>query len=330
MFVSLGAKLLMDNGIPHAELKKAIREAARWHAVLLSPAATNDEQAAWQEWLQQAPSHCLAWQQVEQVQADIRRVPSDVALPALRGAALSRRDLLRRLAVIALTTPVGWAAWRIAPWQQWQAQYITATGEQQSLTLQDGGSLVLNTATSMDVCFSDSLRLLALHKGEVLVQTTADQHLPARPFVVETRHGRVEALGTRFIVRVSNQGSDVTVLDKKVRITPTHSLNHMDIKAGQQLYFNNKKFNPIMPAKPHADSWVHGSLMVVDMPLRELLEELSRYRRGLLSCSDDIADLKISGAFPLNETDRALTAITRAFPIREQRMTEYWVRLTAI
>jgi len=95
----------MDNGIPHAELKKAIREAARWHAVLLSPAATNDEQAAWQEWLQQAPSHCLAWQQVEQVQADIRRVPSDVALPALRGAALSRRDLLRRLAVIALTTP---------------------------------------------------------------------------------------------------------------------------------------------------------------------------------------------------------------------------------
>ncbi|WP_052063940.1 FecR domain-containing protein [Nitrincola sp. A-D6] len=255
------------------------------------------------------------------------RMPSEVALPTLRGVALSRRDLLRRLAVLALIAPVGLATWRIPPWQQWQAQYTTGIGEQQSLLLPDGGSLVLNTATSVDVHFSDTLRLLKLYSGELLVQTAPDNHVPARPFVVETPQGQVQALGTRFIVRINNEHSDISVLDKSVRITPSQNTQQIDVETGQQISFTTTELGLTLPVAPHAGSWLNGSLVVVDMPLDALLAELSRYRKGLLSCSDDIAHLKISGAFPLNDTDRALTAITHTFPVRERRMTGYWVRL---
>ena len=67
--------------------------------------------------------------------------------------------------------------------------------------------------------------------------------------------------------------------------------------------------------------------MVVDMPLRALLAELGRYRRGLLACSDAVAGLRVSGTFPLADTDRALSVITEAFPLRQRRLTDYWVTL---
>ncbi|MBD3649871.1 MAG: iron dicitrate transport regulator FecR, partial [Alcanivorax sp.] len=79
-----------------------------------------------------------------------------------------------------------------------------------------------------------------------------------------------------------------------------------------------------------AASWAGGKLMVVDMPLRELLAELGRYRRGHLACSDAVAGLRVSGTFPLTDTDRALGVITEAFPLRQRRLTDYWVTLLPV
>ena len=319
-----------NNSASSIEFRNAIREAARWYAILLSPDVNATDQQQWQDWLKQTPHNRLAWQEVEQVQAKVNKLPSEVTLPSLRGAALSRRDLLRRLSFIALAAPVGWMAWRTQPWQTWQAQYATAIGEQQQFILADGGNVILNTATALDVLFTTDTRLIKLYKGEIRVQTAPDNHTPTRPFIVETSHGRIEALGTRFMVRIDNNHTDVTVLNKTVRITPKNAAQYRDIKAGQQLSFTTSTLGPIEPVDNNADSWVNGSLIVVDMPLGKLLAELSRYRRGILSCSDDIADLKISGAFPVKDTDRALAAITRAFPLNQIRRTQYWVHLIPI
>ncbi|HCE41020.1 MAG TPA: iron dicitrate transport regulator FecR, partial [Alcanivorax sp.] len=75
----------------------------------------------------------------------------------------------------------------------------TATGEIRDLGLDDGGRLWLNSATTVDVAYDDALRRVTLHDGEILIQTGADPR--RRPFVVDTRHGRLRALGTRFTVR---------------------------------------------------------------------------------------------------------------------------------
>lgn len=316
--------------VSHDELKRAIRAAARWYAVLQSPSVTPADHQGWQAWMLQHASHPLAWREVEQVQASFTRVPGEIALPALRDAAISRRELLRRLGIVVVATPMAATAWRLKPWLGWQAEYTTGTGEQHSLTLVDGGKLILNTASAVDVDYSADARLIQLHRGEIYIETAPDSPAQNRPFLVATPHGSIQALGTRFIVSLDGHHTTVTVLEKIVRISPTAGGEQRDLESGQQLRFTSHSIAPTVSAGSYAGSWLNRSLTVVDMPLRELLAELSRYRRGILSCSDDVAGLKISGAFPLDDTDRALDAITRAFPVQERRWAGYWVRLTGV
>ena len=308
-------------------LKDAIRDAARWYAVLNAPDVTPADQRGWQQWLADAPEHRLAWREVERVQDSLQRVPGRLAAPALQRATLTRRQVLTRLGMVAVAAPVGALTWQLAPWERWRAQYVTGIGEQRKLVLADGSQLMLNTDTHVDTDYNPRHRLIRLHDGEILVQSAPDPRRPSRPLLVDTPEGRIQALGTRFTVRREAGQTRVTVLADTVRVT---SANHPDgrlVQQGEEIRFTAGDLPPTGPAPAGAASWAGGKLMVVDMPLRALLAELGRYRRGLLACSDAVAGLRVSGTFPLADTDRALSVITEAFPLRQRRLTDYWVTL---
>ena len=72
-----------------------------------------------------------------------------------------------------------------------------------------------------------------------------------------------------------------------------------------------------------------GLMVADDLPLSELVAELERYRRGHLGCAPAVAGLRISGVFRLDDTDAALSAITRTLPVRIQRVGPYWTRIDA-
>ena len=311
-------------------LKDAIRDAARWYAVLNAPDVTPADQRGWQQWLADAPEHRLAWREVERVQDSLQRVPGRLAAPALQRATLTRRQVLTRLGMVAVAAPVGALTWQLAPWERWRAQYVTGIGEQRKLVLADGSQLMLNTDTRVDTDYNPRHRLIRLHDGEILVQSAPDPRRPSRPLLVDTPEGRIQALGTRFTVRRDAGQTRVTVLADTVRVT---SANHPDgrlVQQGEEIRFTAGDLPPTGPAPAGAASWAGGKLMVVDMPLRELLAELGRYRRGLLACSDAVAGLRVSGTFPLADTDRALSVITEAFPLRQRRLTDYWVTLLPV
>jgi transmembrane sensor len=65
------------------------------------------------------------------------------------------------------------------------------------------------------------------------------------------------------------------------------------------------------------------------MPLGEWVAELGRYRRGVLRCDPAVAGLRVSGAFPLDDTDRALQLLADTFPVRHVWRTRYWVSVEA-
>ena len=311
-------------------LKDAIRDAARWYAVLNAPDVTPADQRGWQQWLADAPEHRLAWREVERVQDSLQRVPGRLAAPALQRATLTRRQVLTRLGMVAVAAPVGALTWQLAPWERWRAQYVTGIGEQRKLVLADGSQLMLNTDTRVDTDYNPRHRLIRLHDGEILVQSAPDPRRPSRPLLVDTPEGRIQALGTRFTVRREAGQTRVTVLADTVRVT---SANHPDgrlVQQGEEIRFTAGDLPPTGPAPAGAASWAGGKLMVVDMPLRALLAELGRYRRGLLACSDAVAGLRVSGTFPLADTDRALSVITEAFPLRQRRLTDYWVTLLPV
>ena len=311
-------------------LKDAIRDAAHWYAVLNAPDVTKADQRRWQQWLADAAIHRLAWREVERVRDSMHRVPGELAAPALQRAILTRRQMLTRLGMVALAAPAGALAWRLAPWERWHSQYATATGEQRTVVLADGSQLMLNTRTSVDTDYDPRHRLIHLHDGEIMVQSAPDPRRPVRPLIVDTRQGRIQALGTRFAVRSEGPYTRVTVLADAVRVTIANQPDSRLVHQGEEIRFSESALSTKRPAPASAASWVTGKLMVVDQPLRELLAELGRYRRGHLSCSDAVAGVRVSGTFPLMDTDRSLNLITEAFPLRQRRLTDYWVTLLPV
>lgn len=303
--------------------RDALRSAAQWYARLSSGVDTQAERLGWERWHNADPLHRQAWQQVESVRRMVEGVPGPVAASALHSARASRRRVLRQLLVLAGVGAVGWSGWD----SQWRtalmASHHTGVGERRQVTLADGSQVLLDSQCALDVRFDGERRLLRLLSGRMLVETAVDSL--ARPFLVEVGQGQVRALGTRFTVQAEARFCEVAVLEKAVEVRPAASDPVLRLEAGQQLRFDATRLGEPWSSDASVASWRNGSLIAIQRPLGDLLDELSRYRHGWLRCDPSIAGLKISGAFPLDDTDRALAALESGFGLRIVRRTDYWV-----
>ncbi|WYX33500.1 FecR domain-containing protein [Achromobacter xylosoxidans] len=230
--------------------------------------------------------------------------------------------------LLASAGGAGWLAYRDDTWRGWTAQYRTAVGARREVMLADHSRIVLNAATAMDVLFDARQRLIALHAGEILVETSPDPAPVARPFIVRTREGSITALGTRFVVRRDDGVSTVQVLDGAVRVAPRGATSDRarQVPAGMSLRFGNGIDEGLAPVAGDPSAWQRGMLQVDGMPLRTFLAELQRYRSGWIDCAPEVAHLPISGAFPLEDTDRVLATVADTLPLRLRYRTRYWSR----
>jgi transmembrane sensor len=306
---------------------KAISVAAQWYARLHSGVATDADRSAWNDWLVADPAHLQAWQRMAAVGEQMASVPGTLASPALRGADLSRRQVVRSVLLLASASSVGWLGWRSETSRSLFADLRTAVGERRELRLADGSSLLLNTDTSVNLRFDGRQRVLELLSGEILVTTAVDPL--QRPFKVLTRHGEVLALGTRFIVRSQELGGEVSVLEKAVQVSPALGGAMIRVEAGQSVAFNGRSAGALRRNDASVGAWQQGSIIAIDRPLSELLADISRYRSGVLRCDPRIAQLKVSGAFPIDNTDRALAALESGLSLRVTQYSRYWVNVSS-
>ena len=72
-------------------------------------------------------------------------------------------------------------------------------------------------------------------------------------------------------------------------------------------------------------AWADGILVAAHMRLEDFIAELSRYRRGQLHCDPKVANLLISGTYPIDDTERVLDLLHVSLPVRVKRFTRYWV-----
>jgi transmembrane sensor len=318
--------------------RRVLEEAARWYVRLHGdePAQPSAREAqSWQRWLDEAPDHRRAWERVRHLQARMGRVPADIALPTLqaRTGMVSRRGALKTFGLVLGVGTAGAMGWRLleqSPWLAWGATCRTGTGGRLSHQLADGSMLELNTDSAVDVAFDAQTRLLRLHRGEILVSTRPDGAAVHRPFVVQTRQGRLTALGTRFIVRQLGEATRLTVLEHAVRAEPADAPQQaVHVAAGEQLLMQAAGAGAVQPAPAYEDAWSRGMLVALDWRLDEFLEELARYRPGLLHCDASVAALKVSGVFHLARPEAVLDNLTGSLPVRVQRLGRWWTRVTA-
>ena len=174
----------------------------------------------------------------------------------------------------------------------------------------------------MDVRFDEKQRRVILQEGEILVETG---HGDARPFIVETREGSMRALGTRFLVKREEEGTRLSVLQSAVAAHPESSTEEQILHEGQQVLMRNNGLGPIIALNLGADAWTRGMLVVDNARLEDLVHELGRYRRGHLGVAPEVADLRITGSFPLQNTDLALSALLPTLPVQIEQHTQWRV-----
>lgn len=301
-----------------------LEEAADWVIRLRYESADAQTQRAFERWLGQGEAHAQAWARAEQVLGAFEGLPAGIGHDVLRATRnrQGRRAVLRAALGLGVVVPTGWIAWREAP--AWRADLRTAAGEQLTRMLDDGTRLVLNSGSAVDLRYGTAERRLVLVAGEVLVTTGHETEPTYRPFVVQTPQGEVQALGTRFSVRLIDDRTEVMVFEHAVLARPAHAAP-LRIDAGQRGSFTLGQAGALAPVDDSAAFWEQGMLVVRDQRLADVVAELARHRPGFLRCSPEVADLRVSGALSLRDTDAALSALTERLPIAVQRVTRYWV-----
>jgi transmembrane sensor len=281
---------------------------------------------AFSQWLASDEEHARAWRQLGLLDQRV-----SVASGPARAALLQSREGIRRrvrklgsgLASIALVCGLALLAGeRYVPIHYWLADQRTATGEQRTLTLADGTRVNLNTHSAIDVRFDEQRRLIVLQEGEILVETG---HNDARPFYVQTRDGSLRALGTRFIVKREADATRLSVLQSAVGAQPEALAQEQIFKAGEQVLMHSKGLGPLLAVPPGTDAWTRGMLVVDNARLADVVAELGRYRSGYLSVDKRVADLRITGSFPLHDTTLALNALLPTLPVQIEQHTPWWV-----
>ena len=296
---------------------RVLDAAIAWQLCLDCGNGSEVEQAEFAKWYAASEEHARAWLQLGMLdhRFSTASVPARNALLKARDSAHHRmRKIGSGLAslalVVGLTLLVGK---NHLPMDYWMADQRTATGEQRVVTLADGTLLNLNTHSAVDVRFDETTRLIVLYEGEIMVQTG---HNDARPFIVKTRDGSLRALrpaGAELQHRAATGGTgDAVGLGGDQALVVMHRDG-----LGQRLALN-----------PGADAWTRGMLVLDNVRLSDMVSELNRYRRGHLGVDPDVADLRITGSFPLNNIELALNALLPTLPVQITQRTPWWVTVS--
>lgn len=309
-----------------------LQQAAQWFAVMQSESVTEQERKAWQHWLSSSEQHHQAWQKVESIShrfIDLPVAASRAALDSSAKSAITRRQALKTFAFFFVSSGI---VWQVARQRHWDAQYRTARGEIRQLDLDDGSRLWLNTASAVDVTFSPTLRQIVLHSGELYIETAADTRKRKRPLVVDTRFGRLQALGTRFNVRQGEDRTLLSVMQAAVEIRLKHNASNVHpqvkrVKSGQQVSFNANTLQPVVSLASSSSAWIKGVIVADNMRLDDFINELNRYHKGHLGYHPAVAGLRLVGAYPVNDVERILAALEQSHPVTIHRILPWWVTI---
>lgn len=302
------------------------RQAVDWFVRLRADVVKPDLQHAWSAWMAADPEHARAWSHLQHCAGDVAGLPSLLAHATLtRPSANGRRRFMKSAALLAAGAGASWWAVRTEPWQPLLADASTRVGEQRRLTLPDGSTVLLNTDSAIDIGAGGGRRI-RLTRGEILVDAVRLGDALASPFVVQTRHGEVETTGSRLGLRLEAARSIVHAVTGPLTVTPAEAPAHRrELAADQQAAFTALAVQTPEPSRASDLSWADGVLAAHDMRLDAFLAQLSRYRPGMIRCDPAVADLRVSGVYPLGDTDKVLETLALTLPVSTRSMTRYWV-----
>jgi transmembrane sensor len=298
-----------------------LNAAAVWYSRLQSEGQSESAWIDFAAWLEADDANRVAFDQVEALYSDL-----DETVPA-RGA-IERGEPASNLVVLAgrqrRFTPLraGFAglaalAASLSLVGHNAVRYATKTGETRTVSLADGTTVEMNTASTLAVAFTGQERHVTLDRGEALFRIAKDS---VRPFLVTVGGRDVRDVGTVFNVLRDQHRTVVTVESGRVSVSPAGAAAGSApvlLDAGEQLAAEDgagEAVNHVDPAQ--ATSWRQGYLTYKEAPLSVVVADLNRYFAGRIFLSDKDAGVRrFSGVLKVDDEDAVLNRLAQLLPL---------------
>jgi transmembrane sensor len=313
-----------------------VEEAAAWALRLRETAgdtATDDVWAEFELWVTQAPEHMSLFLAAEDDLDTLADNTTSAPVMALRREAMQRARASqahslrlgalkldrRAAAAVAIAVVAGPAAMLLWAGRVKETLYQTGVGEQKTLTLADGSSVVLDASSQIKVALSKDLRLIQLVSGRVFFDVARDK---SRPFRVKSGDRAVTALGTAFSVEQAQKALIVTLLEGRVAVSDPRLSGPIEMKPDQELRLSEAA-RPQLRRPGDIGSqlkWREGQIYFDDVDIESAVARMNTYSRTPIVIVDaSIARLRISGMFKANDPEGFTEALKSYFQLEITR-----------
>ncbi|MFC4313750.1 FecR family protein [Steroidobacter flavus] len=292
------------------------RVATEWVVRLTSGQASAADVEAARAWCELSDEHRAAFERA-------RHLWQLAAPPAFR-AAHTHSPVRRFATAAALALAIGLGL--IVVNGHWTADYRTASGQQRSITLDDGSSVRMDSGTALDVDYSPGSRNITVRAGQASFEVMPDHD---RPFVVHAGKVTATAVGTVYSVRRDQSVTDVVVSEGVVSVT-TPDDGSVYVSAGEHARYDLDS-EVLARERTNIDNalaWQRGVLVFELAPLEDVIAELTRHHAGyIVIASPKLRRRQVSGVFQVNRLDEGLRTLSAAFDIQLTQITPYLVVL---
>lgn len=220
--------------------------------------------------------------------------------------------------------------------------YASNIGQFETIELEDGSSVMLNTDTEISVEYTPYERRVQLVQGEAVFDVAKD---PNRPFRVHTNRAVVKAVGTIFSVKSVGGTVELMVEEGLVEFTSNtiaeltehkEEANLSDsrlVSSGSYTKFESETETLIEKTDvafvERRMAWRSGVLRFDSEPLSEVVSEYNRYITQKIIIDDpELLQLPVAGAFPIGKTRALIDALEQGFGVKIHYQDDDTIRLT--
>ncbi|MBL8268166.1 FecR family protein [Steroidobacter sp.] len=302
--------------------------AADWAVRTQCPDVTREELLVLDQWLTADPRNAQAYAEVNKIGylgAQLREHSEELLhlegyqrlLATRRQSRVAPEPRFGRFVTLAGSCALLLLAVTLSWFWYSNGRYSAGHGEQQRIALADGSSVVVNTDSEVKVRYDDHVRIVELPRGEAFFEVAKNA---ARPFIVKTDDLEVRAIGTRFSVRRTDDGTRVVVTEGRVRVSRTGDASTAPVELGannQVLVAVKEQIPPpVAIDTAAATSWTSGMIQFEDVPLNAVLQEVNRYTPKSFVISDPaLQDIRLTGRFRVGDMDSVKFALANRFDI---------------
>lgn len=316
------------------------QEALDWYLRIHSPSAAVSDFDAFTLWLEANDQHRMVYDRLEDQLMAIEDIVDRQALIAELETSLkplaafksdhnvvdasdrfSRRRFIAGITALAASVAIGFQLMPLSNNPIKPLEYMTAKGEQRSITLADGSQVLLNSDSKIRVAFEENARKTELLYGQAKYSIAKDKD---RPFTIDTGDRTVRVVGTVFDVLRHNKETRVTVSEGVVEVKPNeHALATAAerLTQGMQLTHHDGALKSTITNVNlnQAMSWQYGQLTYQNAALKDVIADLGRYFDTRIGLSPALNNSAFSGVLLTNDLEANLALLESSLSIKVKK-----------